>query len=79
MSEKITLRDLQIGDWFIHASAKDRRKAHVFSVAGKPEFNGAAGTATRKCHNITTQTAYLDKKCSLEVIKINQHSKPQTI
>jgi len=62
------LRDLQIGERFIAASAKDKQKAERFTVTGEPEFNRAAGTATRKCRSDRGGT--FDKQCRLQVIKL---------
>lgn len=67
----MTLRELEPGDRFIHAKARNKRIADVFRVIGNPEFNLRAGTATRKCNNLTKLTGGHDKRCSLEVIKLN--------
>jgi len=64
----MTLRDLQHGDRFIAASAKDKQKAERFTVIGEPAFNRAAGTATRSCRS--DKGGMFDKQCRLAVIKL---------
>lgn len=72
------LRELQIGDRFISARAKDKQKAERFTVRGMPEFNRAAGTATRKCQT-DKGGGLVDKQCRLEVIKLaSQNAQNQT-
>lgn len=65
----MTLRDLKIGDRFIHAKVKDKRTAEKFKVISKAQFNLSAGTATRQCVSERTRKAE-NKQCRLEVIKL---------
>jgi hypothetical protein len=64
----MTLRELEIGDKFIHA--KDKRKnPKRFVVSGTVRFNLRAGQATRECYEADTGTG-CNKMCLLEVRKI---------
>lgn len=71
MSEILLLRNLEIGERFIHASARNRKKAHVWKVVGKCEFNSGHGTSTRYCHNLSMGTVG-SKSCNLEVLKTDR-------
>jgi hypothetical protein len=64
-SQKTILRFLKIGDRFSSKSGKG-----VFEVWDeKCRFNGAAGSATRKCKNLKTGEME-HKLCRIEVIKL---------
>lgn len=71
--EKITLRDLQIGDKFYPASKRDKATP-IYQVHGEPEFNSGHGSATRRCINLSSNY-FENKSCRLEVVRTGKNLK----
>jgi hypothetical protein len=69
------LRELEVGDKFVHAKSKAKRPK-VFTVISNAEFNIARGTATRPCYE-TASGALVNKICILEVRKIGESKHKQ--
>ena len=63
------LQELKIGDRFIHANVKDKRKAVKWQVSENCEFNHGHGYSTRWCRNLSTGKGD-SKSCRLEIIKL---------
>ena len=66
----MTLRQLEIGDIFIHASCKDPHP-RKFLVRGNSVFNPGHGRPTRSCIDMKTKKL-VGKSCPLEVIKTGE-------
>jgi hypothetical protein len=65
-TSKMKLRELAIGDRFIHAYDKSRK--HRFTVVGNCTFNPFHGTSTRNCK--ADNGELLSKSCNLKIIKL---------
>ena len=63
------LRELKIGDRFIHAKVKDKRSAVRYCVIKRCDFNSGHGTSTRWCMNESSKEAE-SKSCNLEVVRL---------
>ena len=67
---KLTLKDLEPGDIFIHFNGKGKNK-QKFIVRSMPEFNHGFGSSTRKCIKLG-DNELVGKACKLLVIKTGE-------
>jgi len=72
----VTLRDLFIGDYFIHYSEKNKRLPIRYRVLDTCAFNLAHGSSTRQCCAVL-DGSIKNKSCNLKVIKIESHVKKE--